>query len=242
MEVSKGSRKATKTISVTVDTTPPTSEQLMSINIGQISNKFIVFQFIYADTTSKSNLFKFLWSIDNFTSSQYLNGQTSSSLKIASDDLTQTSTFIKLVVTDSSMKTYNLNYTHTKQPPPSDCKCLVTPFTGTFLETEFTFNISDCKTESKSLSYKYYYANKDGNMVSFTQNIFLNTFVSKMVPLSLNNKYTVEITDIQGLSSTYVCPLAVTKKLQDKGLSSTDISNLVGIATDPQEKINVKFI
>ena len=67
------------------------------------------------------------------------------------------------------------------------------------------------------------------------------TYVSKMVPLSLNNKYTVEITDIQGLSSVFVCPLAVTKKLEDKGLSSSDISNLVGNVTDPQEKINVNL-
>jgi len=241
LEVSKGLRKASKKITVTVDTTSPSSEQLMSINLGQISNKFIVFQFNYADATPRSNLFKFLWSIENFTSTQYLNGQTSSSLKISSEDLTQTSTNIKLAVTDSSMKTYNLNYTHTKLPPPSECKCLVTPFTGTFLDTEFTFTVSDCQTESKSLSYKYFYANKDGIMASFTQNIFLNTYVSKMVPLSLNNKYTVEITDIQGLSSVFVCPLAVTKKLEDKGLSSSDISNLVGNVTDPQEKINVNL-
>lgn len=232
-------RKTIKSVKVTVDTTSPSSEQMMSINLGQISNKFIVFQFNYADTSSKSNQFKFLWTVENFSSAQYLNGQTSSSLKLSSEDLTQTSTYINLAVTDSTLKTYNLNYTHTKQPPPTECKCLVTPFTGTFLDTEFTFTISDCKTESKSLSYKYFYANKDGVMASFTQNIFLDTYVSKIVPLSLNNKYTVEITDIQGLSSTFVCPLAVTKKLEDKGLSSSQISDLVGNVTDPQEKINV---
>ena len=214
----------------------------MSISIFSTSGQgAIVFRFTYSDLNVKMSNFQLLWSVANFVPTQYKNGQTSTTFKVLQSDLIKTTTQISLQITDGRTNLVSsLNYNYTKPSPPSGCSCLVTPFTGTFLKDPFQFNINGCVSNSTSLSYKYYYVNKDSTKLSFSgAPVYASTYSSKMVPLSLNNVYTVEITDIDGLSSSVVCPLIVNKQADDNGLSGSKIADLVSNTTDNVEKLNV---
>ena len=201
----------------------------------------VIFKYTNSDKNSKNSNFTLLWSIKNFNSIQYRNGQTSTTLKVLQSDLIQATTQILLQITDNINKmVYSLNYNHTKQSPPTKCTCKVTPFTGNYLETPFMFNINDCVSNSNSLSYKYYYVNKDSKKLSFSgAPIYTSTYGSSIVPISLNNVYTVDITDTDGLSETVVCPLIVNKQANATGLSASKIADLVSNTTDSAEKLTV---
>ena len=214
----------------------------MSISLFSTSGQgAVVFQFTFSDKKVLMSNFQLLWSVANFVPTQYKNGQTSTTFKILQSDLIQTTTQISLQITDGRTNLVSsLNYNYTKQSPPSRCSCLVTPFTGTFLVDPFTFYIKGCDSNSRSLSYKYFHINKESTKISFSgASVFTSTFTSKMVPLSLNNVYTVEITDTNGLSSSVVCPLIVNKQANDTGLTGLRIANLVSNTTDKVEKLNV---
>lgn len=221
-----------------LNTTNPNPENLMSINSDSFIAKtqIAIFKFSSLDSTLDISTLKFNWTITGFTDQQYLNGRYSSSLKINVTDIYTPSVLVSINVTMNS-NTYIISLNYSIPTPPTMGTCIVNPFKGVFLVTNFNFTVSNFISANTPLSYKYYYINLNGDYVPFSGDYMLSkTYSSSVVPLS--NTYYAEAIDSLGLITSTLCPIVVSSSAS-KTISGDQIQTALNSIGDPGEKLTV---
>ena len=212
----------------------------MKINVESYNSKTSIAIFSFNSLDSKiviSNLI-FNWEITNFTQNQYLNGLTSSFLKVNLSEVITSNITINLNVTMLGIN-YVLSQNYLIPIPPTQGNCVVNPFTGQFLNTLFTFTVSGFNSSNTPLVYKYYYINKNNNTVPFSGDYMLSqTFKSSLVPLS--QTFIAEAMDSTGLTTTTLCPVIV-NKFSTTSIVGDQIEQTLNSIGDLTQKLTVSL-
>ena len=227
MTISKNLYNATALINLTLNKSIPSPDYLMKINVESYNSKTSIAIFSFNSLDSKiviSNLI-FNWEITNFTQNQYLNGLTSSFLKVNLSEVITSNITINLNVTMLGIN-YVLSQNYLIPIPPTQGNCVVNPFTG--------FNSSNTP-----LVYKYDYINKINNTVPFSGDYMLSqTFKSSLVPLS--QTFIAEAMDSTGLTTTTLCPVIV-NKFSTTSIVGDQIEQTLNSIGDLTQKLTVSL-
>ena len=222
------------------------------IQQGQIIYSNLLFVLISLDPKINFLDYNYFWSIPFFKDKiQYLNGQKERELRVKLSDLFVGENKINLIITNkTNNKKYEISYIYYKYFQPFGGNCNVLPQVGISLLTNFTFTVSDWKSDSNKLLYKIKYLNKNDIYFDLTNGGFSNNnFTTNVLPVSKN--FILEIIDSKGLSTIVNCNANVninkelnenkieeyTKKINDD--SQKYIIEEVFRTNFPQKKIDI---
>jgi len=183
-------------------------------NIGEFLNieyelkgsQDIYFQIKSINEFIDFSTFSFQWTIPHFNdNSLYLNGRKEIFLRVKLSDLLIGDNEIVCEISLYNGKKIQKNFNYLVERNPYGGNCLVNPFNGIALYTNFTFFIEGWKSSSLPLLYKIKYKTKSNILIDVTEGgFFSNNFTINILPEG-NNHIFLEISDNKGLSSLNLC-------------------------------------
>lgn len=176
----------------------------------------------------------FLWSVPHFTyESQYINGQKERLLRIKISDLLIGDNKIICEITKNFNKqSFKKNYNYNKSRYPYGGNCLVSPFDGFSMYTNFTFYIEGWKGSSLPLLFRIKLKTKSNILVDISDAGFFSQSISiNNLPAGSNHIF-LEVSDNQDRSVLFPCLVNIkpNNNLQP-------INNYIDYVTDIRQKM-----
>ena len=204
LTLQKGTRNATTKFNIKLsDSNDDDYFQISPISRGMETD--IIFEIKFNNSTINILDYTYLWTIDFFVDSNYLNGKNQNILKVSSNDLHQ-NTSINMKIAKGSFS-FSKTYQYINGQPPYGGACNVSPSKGESLVTTFIFIASNWKTANEPLSYGFFYKNSQGNEIQLRKFTSENTFVSNFIPVG--NSFSSKIQDSKGNLATSICYVTV---------------------------------
>ena len=220
------------------------SEDLLMIFPSSSGSKNfdIVFSFKFLDKSYDPYDFKYKWTVVNFLKdSQYKNGQSEQSLRVANVDMLTGDNLIYLEAEGAGIKLKKV-YTYTKAQAPYGGYCFVNPSTGVSIQNNFVFTADNWISVNSPLNYKFITINEDSSEIDLNSFSILKSYSSSLIPPGDN--FILHIMDSVGLLTTAPCKLKVSKYINKIGSieKQVNITSLLNNVYDPTSKLKVIYI